>query len=325
MRRQIEVSNEAAAALSGSGDQILRALEGHVECDIFLRGNVVTLDGDAEAVAQAATVVRELTELIEQGHEVGPGTIRAVTSALDQHESPAEILEDVVWRHRSTKVAPKTVQQKRYVDSIRKNTVTFGIGPAGTGKTFLAVACAAAALSRREVSRIILTRPAVEAGERLGFLPGDLMAKIDPYLRPLFDALHDMLEPEKVAGFLEKGVIEVAPLAFMRGRTLNDSFVILDEAQNTTPEQMKMFLTRLGFNSRMVVTGDVTQVDLPREQHSGLIVVGDVLQEIDGIDFIRFSGEDVVRHRLVQRIVEAYGAHAERLAPELRPADRKRA
>jgi phosphate starvation-inducible PhoH-like protein len=325
MRRQIEVSNEVAAALSGSGDQILRALEAHVECELYLRGNVVTLDGDAEPVAAASTVVRELADLIEQGHEIGPGTIRAVTSALDQHASPAEILEDVVWRHRSRRVAPKTVNQKRYVDSIRHNTITFGIGPAGTGKTFLAVAMAAAALSRHEVKRIILTRPAVEAGERLGFLPGDLMAKIDPYLRPLFDALHDMLDPDKVAGFLEKGVIEVAPLAFMRGRTLNDSFVILDEAQNTTPEQMKMFLTRLGFNSKMVVTGDITQVDLPRDQRSGLIVVGDILHEVDGIDFVRFGGDDVVRHRLVQRIVEAYDVHATSQAPELRPADRKRA
>jgi phosphate starvation-inducible protein PhoH and related proteins len=325
MRRQIELSNEVAAALSGSGDHILRALEGHVACDLFLRGNMVTLDGDAEAVASAALVVRELSELIEQGHEIAEGTIAAVTSALDQHHSPAEILEDVVWRHRARKVAPKTVNQKRYVDSIRTNTVTFGIGPAGTGKTFLAVALAAAALARRDVNRIILTRPAVEAGERLGFLPGDLMAKIDPYLRPLFDALHDMLDPEKVAGHLERGVIEVAPLAFMRGRTLNDSFVILDEAQNTTPEQMKMFLTRLGFNSKMVITGDITQVDLPRDQRSGLVVVGDILEEVEGIEFVRFGGDDVVRHRLVQRIVEAYDEHAGRQAPELRPADRKRA
>ena len=218
MRRQIEVPNEVAAALSGANDQILRALEGHVDCKLYLRGNVITLDGDAEAVAAAGVVVRELSELIEQGHEIAEGTIAAVTDALDQHESPAEVLEDVVWRHRSTKVAPKTVNQKRYVDSIRRNTITFGIGPAGTGKTFLAVAMAAAALSRREVNRIILTRPAVEAGERLGFLPGDLMAKIDPYLRPLFDALHDMIDPEKVATHLERNVIEVAPLAFMRGR-----------------------------------------------------------------------------------------------------------
>jgi phosphate starvation-inducible PhoH-like protein len=324
VRRQIELANEVAAALTGANDQVLRALEEHLGCDVYLRGNLVTLDGDAEDVQNGATVVRELSELIEQGHEIGPGTISAVTDALDQHHSPAEILEDVVWRHRSSKVAPKTVNQKRYVDAIRNSTITFGIGPAGTGKTFLAVAMAAAALTRREINRIILTRPAVEAGERLGFLPGDLMAKIDPYLRPLFDALHDMLDPEKVAAHLERNVIEVAPLAFMRGRTLNDSFVILDEAQNTTPEQMKMFLTRLGFGSKMVITGDITQVDLPRDQQSGLIVVADILNEVDGVDFIRFGGEDVVRHRLVQRIVEAYDEHASTLAPGLRPADKPR-
>ena len=246
LRRQVEVDNAVAAELAGSGDTVLRSLQGHLDCQIFLRGNVLTLDGEEDAVSSAEQVVGELSELITQGHEIAPGTIEAVTRALDQHHSPAEILEDVVWRHRATKVAPKTVNQKRYVDSIRTNTITFGVGPAGTGKTFLAVALAAAALHRREVSRIILTRPAVEAGERLGFLPGDLMAKVDPYLRPLFDALHDMLEPERVSQHLERGVIEVAPLAFMRGRTLNDSFIILDEAQNTTPEQMKMFLTRLG-------------------------------------------------------------------------------
>src|SRR6202022_1524633 len=234
-------------------------------------------------------VVRELSDLISRGHQIGPGTIAAVTGALDAHESPAGVLEDVVWRHRGLRVAPNTVNQKRYVDSIRRSTVTFGVGPAGTGKTFLAVAMAAAALARHEVNRIILTRPAVGAGGGPGFLPGDMMAKVDPYLRPLFDALHDMLDPEKVSQHLERGVIEVAPLAFMRGRTLNDSFVILDEAQNTTPEQMKMFLTRLGFGSRMVVTGDVTQVDLPREQRSGLIVVGEVLESVDGIEFVRFG------------------------------------
>ena len=658
MRRQLEVANEVAAALSGSNDQILRALEAHVDCQLYLRGNVITLDGEAEAVAAAAVVVRELSELIAQGHEIAEGTIAAVTDALDQHESPADVLEDVVWRHRSTRVAPKTVNQKRYVDSIRRNTITFGIGPAGTGKTFLAVAMAAAALSRREVNRIILTRPAVEAGERLGFLPGDLMAKIDPYLRPLFDALHDMIDPEKVATHLERNVIEVAPLAFMRGRaqpvdqqvltpsgweaigslrvgdlvigsnghptpvlgvypqgrrqvfrvntqdrastlccaehlwtvatpddrrrgtsrvlrtdemvgrlrqshqhrfelplvsgpielesqdvpldpyalglllgdgielkrksevdyvlrhidghrggvivanpvtvalrqlglagtrsstkfvperyrhnspevrlgvlqglldsdggpvvqhgrtcriqystcsarlrddvvylvrslggvaywrrrraegrtpgrargrlvhhrsdafildirlpaglepfrlarkrdlygsqgggrpmrfveaiepageaetvciqvaaadslyvtddfllthnTLNDSFVILDEAQNTSPEQMKMFLTRLGFNSKMVITGDITQIDLPRDQRSGLVVVSEILDSVEGVEFVRFGGADVVRHRLVQRIVEAYSEHSERSAPELHsaPPDRRRA
>ncbi len=682
MKRALELDNAVAAELAGSEDAVLRALQGHLDCDVYLRGNVLTLEGEERAVDAAATVVRELSELIEQGHEIAPGTIEAVTRALDQDESPSEILEDVVWRHRATKVAPKTVNQKRYVDSIRANTITFGIGPAGTGKTFLAVALAAAALSRREVNRIILTRPAVEAGERLGFLPGDLMAKVDPYLRPLFDALHDMLEPDRVSQHLERGVIEVAPLAFMRGRaqplfsqvltpsgfrpigglrtgdlvvgsngrptpvlgvypqgrkpvfrlrtqdgastlccgehlwqvftasdrrrgkpgrvlqtqemigrlrsfhqhrfelplmsapaempqrhvpmdayalglllgdgclttrttpsfstddpelavaledalegielrrrtefdyilrhvhghrggvivanpvtsalrelelagtrsetkfipeaylhncaairvallqglldadggpvsqhgrtcriqyttcsetlrddvvylvrslggvaywrcrpaagrkpglahgrpvhhrsdayildirlppdiqpfrlqrkleryvadgggrpmrfidaiepagetetvciqvaaadslyvtddflvthnTLNDSFIILDEAQNTSPEQMKMFLTRLGFNSRMVVTGDVTQIDLPRENDSGLVVVADILQEVEGIEFVRFGEEDVVRHKLVRRIVAAYNDHAQRLAPELRP--RKRA
>ncbi len=328
MRRQIELDNEVAAGLAGSHDSILRALEGHLDCDVFLRGNVVTLDGESEAVETGATVVRELSDLIAEGHEIAPGTIEAVTGALDQHESPARILEDVVWRHRNLRVAPKTVNQKRYVDSIRANTVTFGIGPAGTGKTFLAVAMAVAALSRREVNRIILTRPAVEAGERLGFLPGDLMAKVDPYLRPLFDALHDMMDPERVSTHLERGVIEIAPLAFMRGRTLNDSFVILDEAQNTSPEQMKMFLTRLGFGSKVVVTGDVTQIDLPRDQSSGLVQVGEILDPLEDIAFVRFGGEDVVRHKLVQRIVEAYGEHAERQAPELhttRAPDRRRA
>jgi phosphate starvation-inducible PhoH-like protein len=683
-RRQLELDNEVAAALAGSGDAILKTLEDHLDCGVFLRGNVVTLDGDPSEIEAGATVVRELSDLIAEGHEIAPGTIEAVSRALDAHESPARILEDVVWRHRSTRVAPKTLNQKRYVDSIRRNTITFGVGPAGTGKTFLAVAMAAAALSRREVNRIILTRPAVEAGERLGFLPGDLMAKVDPYLRPLFDALHDMMDPERVSQHLDRGVIEIAPLAFMRGRaqpistpvltpsgfrpignlrvgdlvvgsdglptpilgiypqgakevfrlraqdgastlccaehlwkvatpedlrrgkpgrvvqtgemigrlrrahqhrfalpllegpvefeprfvpmdpyalglllgdgclttrttpsfttadpelaaaledaldgvelsrkgkidyvlrhagrhrggvivanpvtrtlrelglagtrsgtkfvpesylyndsgvrlavlqglldsdggpvtqrartcriqystcserlrddvtflvrslggiaysrrrtasgrppglargrpvrhrsdafvmdirlpsevqpfrlarkralyrahgggrpmrfveaidpageaetvcikvaaadslyvtedflithnTLNDSFVILDEAQNTTPEQMKMFLTRLGFNSKVVVTGDITQIDLPREQRSGLVQVGDILDDVDDIDFIRFGGEDVVRHKLVQRIVEAYGEHAERLAPELRPAERRRA
>ncbi len=319
MRKQVELENAIAAELAGSKDAVLRALEGHLDCDVFLRGNVLTLDGDDEAVDAAAAVVQELSALIVQGHEIAPGTIEAVARALDAHESPGAILEDVVWRHRATKVSPKTVNQKHYVDSIRNNTVTFGIGPAGTGKTFLAVALAAAALSRREVNRIILTRPAVEAGERLGFLPGDLMAKVDPYLRPLFDALHDMLEPDRVSQHLDRGVIEVAPLAFMRGRSLNDSFIILDEAQNTSGEQMKMFLTRLGFNSKMVVTGDITQIDLPRDQESGLVVVSDILKDVEGIEFVRFGEEDVVRHKLVRRIVAAYSEHSQRAAPELRP------
>ena len=323
-RRQLELSNEVAAELAGAQDVILKTLEEHLSADIFLRGNVVTLDGDAEAVQLAATVVRELSELVERGHEIGPATIESVARVIDEAESPREVLDDVVWRHRNLKVAPKSVNQKRYVDAIKRSTITFGIGPAGTGKTFLAMAMATAALSRREVNRIILTRPAVEAGERLGFLPGDLMAKVDPYLRPLFDALHDMMDAERVSAHLERGVIEVAPLAFMRGRTLNDSFVILDEAQNTSPEQMKMFLTRLGFGSRMVVTGDITQIDLPREQRSGLVVVADILAGVDGVEFVRFGGDDVVRHKLVQRIVAAYDEHSSRQAPELRPADTRR-
>jgi len=306
-RRQLTIDNTVAAELAGSEDAVLRALEGHLDVDLYLRGNVLTLDGDASEVRTAETVVGELVDLIEQGHQIAPGTIEAVTGALDQHESPAEILEDVVWSHRNTRVAPKTVNQKRYVDSIRAHTITFGIGPAGTGKTFLAVALAAAALSRGDVSRVILTRPAVEAGERLGFLPGDIQAKVDPYLRPLFDALYDMLDPEKVNEYFERGTIEVAPLAFMRGRTLNDSFVILDEAQNTSPEQMKMFLTRLGFGSKIVVTGDITQIDLERGSKSGLVEVGGILEDVQDISFIRFGGEDVVRHKLVQRIVAAYG------------------
>jgi phosphate starvation-inducible PhoH-like protein len=323
-RRQLELSNAVAAELAGSQDAILRALEDHLSAEIFLRGNVVTLDGEAEAVQAAATVVRELSDMVERGHDIGPATIESVARVLDQSESPSRVLDDVVWRHRNLKVAPKSVNQKRYVDAIRRSTISFGVGPAGTGKTFLAMAMATAALSRREVNRIILTRPAVEAGERLGFLPGDLMAKVDPYLRPLFDALHDMMDPERVATHLERGVIEVAPLAFMRGRTLNDSFVILDEAQNTSPEQMKMFLTRLGFGSKMVVTGDITQIDLPREQQSGLVVVGDILAGVDGVEFVRFGGEDVVRHKLVQRIVAAYDEHGARQAPGLRPADKRR-
>jgi phosphate starvation-inducible PhoH-like protein len=658
-----------AAELAGPGDAVMKTLEEHLDCEVFLRGNVLTLDGDDDAVQMARTVVREMTDLVRQGHEIAPGTIEAIAGALDRHESPSRILEDVVWRHRGLRVSPKTVNQKRYVDAIRTQTITVGVGPAGTGKSFLAVAMAVAALSRREVNRIVLTRPAVEAGERLGFLPGDIAAKVDPYLRPLFDALYDMLEPEKVNQHLDRGVIEVAPLAFMRGRaqpldrqvltpsgfrhigslrvgdlvigsdgmptpvigvypqgrrevfrvsaqdgsstvccaehlwfvttpddrshredgrvlqtqeligrlrqhhqhrfelplaepvelerrdvpmdpyalglllgdgcittsmtpsfstkdpelaqaledalpgielrrkskfdyvlrhvdghrggviaanpatatlrelglagtrsstkfvpdgyllnapsvrlavlqglldtdggpvtqragrcriqystcskrladdvvflvrslggvayrrgravhhradsyilevrlpvgiepfrlsrkralyhehgggrpmryidsiepageadtvciqvaaedslyvtddflvthnTLNDSFIILDEAQNTSQEQIKMFLTRLGFNSKMVVTGDITQIDLPRDQRSGLVVIGDILKDVEGIEFVRFGGEDVVRHKLVQRIVAAYNEYAEKQAPGIREAQARR-
>jgi phosphate starvation-inducible protein PhoH and related proteins len=323
VRIQLELPNDVATELAGPGDLVMKTLEEHLDCEVFLRGNVLTLDGEDDDVTMGRTVVRELTDLVRQGHEIAPGTIEAIAGALDRHESPSRILEDVVWRHRSRKVAPKTVNQKRYVDAIRRSTITVGVGPAGTGKSFLAVAMAVAALSRREVSRIVLTRPAVEAGERLGFLPGDIAAKVDPYLRPLFDALYDMLEPERVNQHLERGVIEVAPLAFMRGRSLNDSFVILDEAQNTSPEQIKMFLTRLGFNSKMVVTGDITQIDLPKDQRSGLVVIGEILDRVEGIEFVRFGGEDVVRHKLVQRIVEAYDEYSAKQAPALREARRK--
>jgi phosphate starvation-inducible protein PhoH and related proteins len=307
----LSVSNDVAAELATVGDGVLDALRDRLRITILLRGNRLTIEGDDPNVVQARAVVDELAELVEGGHDIGPATVDAVLAALDQAEDIREVFEDVVWRHRGKKIAPKTVNQKRYVDAIRRHTVTFAIGPAGTGKTYLAMALAVAALSDREVGRIILTRPAVEAGERLGFLPGDMLAKVDPYLRPLYDALYDMLDPDRLAAYMDKGTIEVAPLAFMRGRTLNDSFIILDEAQNTSPEQMQMFLTRLGFGSKVVVTGDVTQIDLPREQASGLIQVQDILGAIEGIAFISFGHEDVVRHKLVQRIVEAYKLHAE--------------
>jgi phosphate starvation-inducible PhoH-like protein len=229
-----------------------------------------------------------------------------VTGVLARNGHAKDVLGDVVWRHRTTTIKPRTANQKLYVDTIRTHTMTFGIGPAGTGKTYLAMALAVAALDSRQVSRIILTRPAVEAGERLGFLPGDLMAKVDPYLRPLFDALYDMMDGERVTALLERGVVEVAPLAFMRGRTLNDAYIILDEAQNTTKEQMRMFLTRLGMGSKVVVTGDPTQVDLPRDSLSGLVEASRILQNVPDIGIIEFDRTDVVRHKLVQRIVEAY-------------------
>jgi phosphate starvation-inducible PhoH-like protein len=311
MQETLSVPNEVAAELAGVGDGVLDALRERLDTTLRLRGNQLTIEGDAEKVAAARAVVDELVELVEGGHEIGPETVGAVVAALDQTDDIREVFEDVVWRHRGKKIAPKTVTQKRYVDAIRECTVTFAIGPAGTGKTYLAIALAVAALTEKQVGRIILTRPAIEAGERLGFLPGDMLAKVDPYMRPLFDALYDMMDPDRLSTYMERGTVEVAPLAFMRGRTLNDSFIILDEAQNTSPEQMQMFLTRLGFGSKVVVTGDVTQIDLPREQASGLIQVRDILSAIDGIGFVEFSHRDVVRHKLVQRIVEAYKHHAE--------------
>ena len=318
MQDVLTVPNEVAAELAGVGDGVLDSLRERLGCSISLRGNRLTLSGEEARVAEARAVLDELVELVEGGHAIGPDTVGAVVAALDQSEDIRDVFEDVVWRHRGKKIAPKTVTQKRYVDAIRSSTVTFGIGPAGTGKTYLAIALAVKALSEREVGRIILTRPAVEAGERLGFLPGDVLAKVDPYMRPLFDALYDTMDADRLNAFIDRGTIEVAPLAFMRGRTLNDSFVILDEAQNTTPEQMQMFLTRLGFGSKIVVTGDVTQVDLPREQASGLIHVREILGAIDGIEFVEFGNQDVVRHVLVQRIVEAYKRHADETGTQRR-------
>jgi phosphate starvation-inducible protein PhoH and related proteins len=318
MQETLSVPNAVAAELASIGDGVLDHLSERLRVAIHLRGNRLTIEGEDQVIAQVRTVIDEMVELVNGGHEIGPSTVDAVLGAIDEGEDVREVFEDVVWRHRGKEIAPKTVMQKRYVDAIRGHTVTFAIGPAGTGKTYLAMALAVAALQERQVNRIILTRPAVEAGERLGFLPGDILAKVDPYLRPLYDALYDMLEADRLNAYMERGIVEVAPLAFMRGRTLNDSFIILDEAQNTSPEQMQMFLTRLGFGSKVVVTGDVTQVDLPKEQASGLIHVQDILGTIDGIAFIRFGHEDVVRHKLVQRIVEAYKSHAEETGTQRR-------
>ena len=317
----------AMVQLLGPQDRLLRVVEKeHPDVDVLVRGNEITLTGEAGAVAAARELVEELITMTKAGHGLDPADVSTSSRILHTEGGPrpSEVLGEAILSSRGKVIRPKTLGQKAYVDAIEENTIVFGIGPAGTGKTYLAMAKAVQALQRKEVSRIILTRPAVEAGERLGFLPGTLNDKIDPYLRPLYDALNEMMDPEIVPKLMATGTIEVAPLAYMRGRTLNDSFVVLDEAQNTTPEQMKMFLTRLGFGSKMVVTGDITQVDLPREQQSGLIVVGDVLDEIEGIQFVRFDGGDVVRHRLVQRIVEAYDAHDETAAPELRSAITRR-
>ena len=312
MQDDLSVSNEVAAELAAIGDGVLDTLRERLRCTIRLRGNRVTLEGADDAVGAAREVLRELADLVEEGHALGPGTVDTVLGAIDADTDARAVLEDVIWRHRGHHITPKTINQKRYVDAIRDGTITFAIGPAGTGKTYLAMALAVASLQGRHAARIILTRPAVEAGERLGFLPGDILEKVDPYLRPLFDALYDMMDVDRVHASMERGLIEIAPLAFMRGRTLNDSFVILDEAQNTSPEQMHMFLTRLGFGSKMVITGDVTQIDLEKGQASGLVRVRDILPDVEGIGFIELDDRDVVRHKLVQRIVEAYRRHSER-------------
>ena len=302
----LSVSNDVAAELAGISDGVLDALRDRLGCTILLRGNRLTIEGDDERVAEARAVIDELAELVQGGHDIGPSTVDAVVAALDEAEDVREIFEDVVWRHRGKNIAPKTVTQKRYVDAIRRCTVTFGIGPAGTGKTYLAMALAVAALAEKQVGRIILTRPAVEAGERLGYLPGDMIAKVNPYLRPLFDALNDMMEPDQVKRYMESDIIEIAPLAFMRGRTLNQAVIILDEGQNTTIAQMKMFLTRMGNGSKIIVTGDVTQVDLPRQTRNGMIDAVHRLQGLERIDVIYLTEKDIVRHPLVQQIVLAY-------------------
>jgi len=300
--------------LLGESDHLLKIVEDQFESDITVRGNEITITGDATEAQAVSAVFAELFDLIAAGESL---TVESIDRAIDMLRrsecSPSSIFADVILTHRGKTIRPKTAGQKRYVDAIRENTVTFGIGPAGTGKTYLAMAMAVDALRKKEVGRIILTRPAVEAGEKLGYLPGTLYEKVDPYLRPLYDALFDMMDIEKSTALTERGVIEVAPLAFMRGRTLNDSFVILDEAQNTTPEQMKMFLTRLGFGSKVVVTGDVTQTDLIGGL-SGLLQVRDILGGVNGVGFVELEARDVVRHRLVQRIVTAYHDYEQSLS-----------
>jgi phosphate starvation-inducible PhoH-like protein len=300
--------------LLGQGDHLLKLIEEQFEADIRVRGNEIKIAGDGSEAQAVSALFSELLQLLERGDVLTPDSIdRAIDMIKRDEGSPSRVFSDVILTHRGKTIRPKTAGQKRYVDAIRNHTVTFGIGPAGTGKTYLAMAMAVDALRRKEVGRIILTRPAVEAGEKLGYLPGTLYDKVDPYLRPLYDALFDMMDIEKSTSLTDRGVIEVAPLAFMRGRTLNDSFVILDEAQNTSPEQMKMFLTRLGFGSKVVVTGDVTQVDLPGGA-SGLKQVRDILTDIDDVEFIELESRDVVRHKLVQHIVTAYHHWEERRA-----------
>jgi phosphate starvation-inducible PhoH-like protein len=301
--------NAIAVALFGETGENLKRLEKKLGVKLDARGNMVVVHGESQKVQMAERLLKEFCELMQKGYVIHPTdidyAIRAIEMDKDVHL--VDMFMDTVYISFKKKViSPKSPAQKRYIDAIRKYDIVFGIGPAGTGKTYLAMAMAVAALSKREVERIILTRPAVEAGEKLGFLPGDLAAKVDPYLRPLYDALHDMIDFERAEKLIERGTIEVAPLAFMRGRTLNDSFVIMDEAQNTTSEQMKMFLTRLGFSSRAVITGDITQIDLPLAKPSGLVEAQKILQGVEGIGFAYFTEKDVVRHPLVQEVIKAY-------------------
>ena len=296
-------------AVVGPHDDNLRTIEAAFpSVNITVRGNEITLRGPHDDCAKLENLFNELMVVIRSGNILNVDAVNRAIEMLEHKpaDHPAEVMSLNIVSNRGRTIRPKTANQKRYVDAIEDHTITFGIGPAGTGKTYLAMAMAVAALNAKKINRIILTRPAVEAGEHLGFLPGTLSEKIDPYLRPLFDALHDMIDIDSIPRLMQSGVIEVAPLAYMRGRTLNDAFVILDEAQNTTPEQMKMFLTRLGFGSKMVVTGDVTQIDLPNGQNSGLRVIRDILKDIDDIAFLELTAEDVVRHRLIGDIVRAY-------------------
>ncbi|MDQ1653179.1 MAG: phosphate starvation-inducible protein PhoH [Cryptosporangiaceae bacterium] len=327
--RIVVPASHSMVSLLGSRDEILKLIEKSVRSDVHVRGNEITLTGTLADNAFAERVFGELLTLLEKGEALTPDGVQRTVAMLSagSDERPAEVLSLNILSRRGRTIRPKTLNQKRYVDAIDKHTIVFGIGPAGTGKTYLAMAKAVQALQAKQVNRIILTRPAVEAGERLGFLPGTLYDKIDPYLRPLYDALHDMLDPESIPRLMQAGTIEVAPLAYMRGRSLNDAFIILDEAQNTTPEQMKMFLTRLGFGSRIVVTGDVTQVDLPGGTTSGLRVVRDILDDVEDIHYATLTSVDVVRHRLVSDIVEAYGrydAATEASTPSNRPVHARR-
>lgn len=316
--KKCELDSAYVSIVLGSADDNLRVLNNRLDADLFARGNVVTITGPDYEVARAAKILDELEAIARRGHAVSTDMVKHTMDmvAVEAPQSVSAALAADIVKRRGKAVRPKTVGQSEYVQAIDDNTVVFGIGPAGSGKTYLAVAKAVQALQTKQVSRIILTRPAVEAGEKLGFLPGTLNDKIDPYLRPLYDALRDMLDPEMIPKLMEAGIIEVAPLAYMRGRTLNDAFVILDEAQNTTPAQMKMFLTRLGFGSKIVVTGDISQVDLPHGQVSGLRIVRRILRNVEDIHFADLGAKDVVRHQLVGRIVNAYETFDNKKAAE---------
>ena len=316
-RMTIEIPHsQPMVALLGSNDEYLRLIEkAFPSVSVLVRGNEIRLDGSAEESAVIDSLIAEMLAMLRTGQALSTESVERSIGMLRSGTRPSDVLTANILSNRGRTIRPKTLNQKRYVDAIDTNTVVFGIGPAGTGKTYLAVAKAVQTLQAKQVNRIVLTRPAVEAGERLGFLPGTLSEKIDPYLRPLYDALHDMIDPESIPRLITSGTIEIAPLAYMRGRTLNDAFVILDEAQNTSAEQMKMFLTRLGFGSTMVVTGDVTQVDLPGGTQSGLRVVGEILDGLADVGFCRLTAHDVVRHKLVGKIVEAYDRYDARHQP----------